>query len=416
DGTFLSSVQVGAIPDMLVFTPDGEKVLVANEAEPSTDYLNDPEGSVSIIDLRIGKSRFNYPPFQRGVANITQADVTTAGFTAFNSTPLDSSIRIFGVNATVAKDLEPEYITISADSQTAWVTLQENNAIGILDISQGAFTSLKGLGFKNHQLAGNSLDASDRDGAGGAGLINIANWPVFGMYQPDAIASYRYQGNTYLVTANEGDAREYTALTEERRISALTLDATAFPNAAALQSNAQLGRLNVTNTRGDTKGDGDFDALYVFGARSFSIWDAQVTQVFDSGNQFEQRTATALPTFFNSNHDSNASFDTRSDNKGPEPEGVVIGEMFGGAYAFIGLERVGGIMVYDISNPVNPRFVQYINNRNFAGNPGTGTAGDLAPEGLIFIPASQSPNGQPLLVSANEVSGTVTIFQIQQAP
>ncbi|MBC7912110.1 MAG: choice-of-anchor I family protein, partial [Pyrinomonadaceae bacterium] len=248
DGTFLSSVQVGAIPDMLVFTPDGEKVLVANEAEPSTDYLNDPEGSVSIIDLRIGKSRFNYPPFQRGVANITQADVTTAGFAAFNSAPLDSSIRIFGVNATVAKDLEPEYITISGDSQTAWVTLQENNAIGILDISQGVFTSLKGLGFKNHQLAGNSLDASDRDGAGGAGLINIANWPVFGMYQPDAIASYRYQGNTYLVTANEGDAREYTALTEERRISALTLDATAFPNAAALQNNAQLGRLNVTNT------------------------------------------------------------------------------------------------------------------------------------------------------------------------
>jgi hypothetical protein len=261
DGNFLSAVTVGALPDMLTYTPDGKKVLVANEGEPNSYNMADsidPEGSVSIIDVKHGGAR------------VSQNDVVTAGFESFDSASLDPSIRIYGPGASVAQDLEPEFIAVSHDSKTAWVTLQEGNAMGVLDIRQGVFTRLIGLGFKDHSLAGNALDASDRDGPS----INIANWPVFGMYEPDAIASFRYRGQTYLITANEGDTRDYPGFNEESRVSALTLDPAAFPNAASLKTNAQLGRLTVTSVNGDTGGDGDYEELYVPGARSFSILDA----------------------------------------------------------------------------------------------------------------------------------------------
>lgn len=394
DGNFLNAVSVGAVPDMLTFTPDGNKILVANEGEPSSynqPTSVDPEGSISIIDL------------SSGVLGLTAASVTTAGFTGFNSqlsALVASGVRVFGPNATVAQDLEPEYITVSADSKTAWVTLQENNAIAILDLQTGQVTNIKPLGFKDHSLPGNGLDASDRDGS-----INIQNWPVFGMYQPDAIASFTVGGQTYLITANEGDARDYTGFGEERRVGAasLVLDPTAFPNAAALKAAAALGRLNVTATLGNPDGDGDFDQLYAFGARSFSIWSANGTLVYDSGDQLEQITATQVPASFNSDGTA-ANFDTRSDNKGPEPEGVTTGVIDGQTYAFIGLERVGGVMVYNVTNPTSPAFVQYIN-----------TPGDLAPEGVTFVAAEDSPTGKPALILANEVSRTTTFYEITTA-
>jgi hypothetical protein len=307
-----------------------------------------------------------------------------------------SSIRKYGPGATLAQDLEPEYIAISHDSKTAWVTLQENNALAILDIEAGVFTQLAGLGLKDHSQSGSGLDASDADGG-----INIANWPVFGIYQPDAIESYRVRGETYLVMVNEGDTRAFGGFNEESRVSALVLDPTVFPNAAILQQNANLGRLTVTNATGDDDGDGDFDRILVPGGRSFSIRTANGDLVFDSGDQFEQITAAQVPASFNSNGTA-ATFDTRSDNKGPESEGIVLGKAFGRTYAFIGLERTAGIMVYDVSDPLSPRFVQYLNT----------APDDISPEGLLFIKEEDSPNGKPLLVVSHEISSTTTIFEI----
>lgn len=403
DGNFINEVTVGALPDMIIYTPDGKKVLVANEGEPNSynqpDSV-DPIGSVSIIDLK------------RGTGRINESDVITADFSAFNSAELDSSVRIYGPNATVAQDLEPEYITVSHDSKTAWVTLQEGNAIGILDIDQGVFTDIVGLGFKDHSIAGNGFDGSDRDGSGNSPSTKIANWPVLGAYEPDAITSFRSRGQTFLVMANEGDTRDWPGFNEESRVSALPLDPTAFPNGAALKTNAQIGRLTVTRSTGDTDGDNDFDQIILPGGRSFSIRDEEGNLVFDSGDQLEQITAAAFPEFFNANNDDNDSFDTRSDNKGPEPEGIAIGEISGRTYAFIGLERIGGVIIYEITNPRTPVFQNYVNNRDFAGDAEEGTARDLGPEGIIFIRASDSPTGDPLLVVANEVSGTTTIYKI----
>lgn len=368
DGSLLSSVTVGSLPDMLTFTPDGTKVLVANEGEP--DGGVDPEGSISIIDL------------SGGVANLTDGDVSTADFTGFDAaTLIAAGVRIFP-GKTAAEDLEPEYIAVSDDNSTAFVTLQENNAIAVVDIATATVTEIQPLGTQDHSVAGNELDASDADGLAG----NLQTQPVFGLFQPDAIATFEINGQTYTITANEGDARD-----EDARISSLTLDPTAFPDAATLQLDENLGRLQVSTIDGDTDGDGDFDQLFSYGGRSFTIRDASGTIVFDSGNQLE---AIAF-----ANVSDPESLDGRSDNKGPEPEGVTVGVIDGRTYAFIGLERAEGVVVYDVTDPTAPTFVQFLTN-----------AGDSEPEGLTFISAADSPTGADLLVVANEDSNTISIY------
>ncbi len=397
EGTVLGSVEVGALPDHVTFTPDGSKAITANEGQPSDDYTVDPEGSISIIDISSG---------------VENAVVTTLGFTDFNvggarAAELPADVRIYGPNATVAQDLEPEFVAVTPDGTTALVTLQENNALAVIDLAVPTITTIYALGFKDHNAEGNGLDLSNEDGA-----INIANWPVFGMYQPDGIATFVVDGVTYAITANEGDARDYDGYSEEGEVSEMTLDADAFANAADLQIEANMGKAEVTLALGDSDGDGDYEALYLPGARSFTIWALDGSIVFDSGDQFEQITAELLPDDFNATNDENGSFDDRSDNKGVEPEEVAVGMVGDRLYAFIGFERLGGIIVYDISDPAAPTYVTYVNNRDFAGDPEAGTAGDLGPEGVKFIPAVDSPNGMPLLVVANEISGSTTVYQI----
>ncbi|MBE9197409.1 choice-of-anchor I family protein, partial [Synechocystis sp. LEGE 06083] len=417
-GNFLGKVLVGFLPDMVTFSPDGTKVLTANEGEPNEGYTVDPVGSVSIVDIT------------GGFTNLVAQTATFDSFNAQKADLLAAGVRLFGQifdengnfvrNSTVAEDLEPEYIAFNGEGTKAWVTLQENNAIAVVDIASATVEAILPLGFKDHSLPGNGLDASDRDGG-----INIQNWPIFGMYMPDSIASFTVGGQTYYITANEGDARnrpsdddifpspfdgEGDIFLEEARVKDLILDPTAFPNAAELQADANLGRLTVTTKFGDIDGDGDFDELYVFGARSFSIWDSNGNLVYDSGEDFERIVAESIPDFFNASN-SNNSFDNRSDNKGPEPEGVTVGTIDGRTYAFVGLERIGGVMVYDVTNPQVPEFIQYINPRDFTVDPESNLT-DSGPEGLIFIDAADSPNGKPLLVVSNEVSQTTAIFEV----
>jgi hypothetical protein len=231
---------------------------------------------------------------------------------------------------------------------------------------------------------------------------------VGGFYLPDSMGSYTVGGDTFLVLANEGDAREWSAYDEQARVSNLQLNSTAFPNRSALQnSTTGIGRLRTTTAHGAT----DVKQIYTFGTRSFSIRTAAGELVWDSGDQFERKTAELYPQHFNASN-SNNTFDDRSDDKGPEPEGIAVGEAYGRTFAFIGLERIGGVMVYDVTNPTSPTFADYVNNRDFSKPVTDVASGDLGPEGLIFIAPESSPNGKPLVVVANEVSGTTTIFQL----
>jgi hypothetical protein len=388
---------VGALPDMVAIGPGG-MAIVCCEGEPNDAYTTDPEGTVWSIDLR------------KGPAAATATEIT---FADYSKDDLHSRVvRVFGPGATGPQDLEPEYAAFSPDGRVAYVCLQENNAIAVIDVMSAKVMDVVGLGFKDHDKEKNALDVSNKDGA-----INMTTWPhLQGMFQPDAIATFERDGQAYLITANEGDARDYDGFSEESRVAKVELDPEAFPDAAAIQAEDKLGRLKITTTLGDEDGDGDFDELYSYGGRSFSIWrvrGAEMKMVYDSASDLELITAVTYPDNFNSTDDENDSFDDRSDDKGPEPEAITVGEIGGRTYAFIGLERIGGVMTFDVTDPLEPVYVDYVNTRDFSGDVEAGTAGDLAPEGLAFIPAVDSPTGEDLLAVAFEVSGTTTIFAIR---
>lgn len=434
NATFIKAVKAGALPDMVTFSPNGKLVIVANEGEPNDNYTVDPEGSITVIEIK------------RGTA---QDEGTQLSFVAFNNN-LDANVLI-GNNpspetTTAAQDLEPEYISVSEDNRWAFVSLQENNAIAKVSLrGDYEITDVMPLGFKDHSIASNSLDA-DRENE--APLLVTHNG-LFGRYQPDSIASYKVKGTNYIVTANEGDAREYIdgdiseancsaaaqndarsnttylwddeciVYKDEWKIEDLMEDeaphssATFSANAAAL--NESIPDLVVSPTLGYNAQTNSYDSLYAFGGRSFSIFNEDGELVFDSGNDFETITAERFPDVFNST-DNETEIDNRSDNKGPEPEALTLAEIGKNTYAIIGLERMGGFMIYDITDPMDVQFVDYINHRNYDVDPEAdmANAGDLAPEGMAFVTKKDSPTDHALLLIANEVSGTMVVYQLTE--
>lgn len=387
DGALVAAVEAGALPDMVTFTPDGAHVLAANEGEPSDDFANDPEGSVTILKVSDKSVR------TVGFSGLTKADF---GEDAHWPSPEGTS---------VAQDLEPEYIAVSPDGAIAFVSFQENNAMAVIDIETAEIERV--FAFKRKDWRTLAFDVSDKDDK-----IQLNAWPVLSMPQPDAIAAFEHDGQAYVVTANEGDARDYDGYSEETRVEDLTLDPTAYPNAAELQAETALGRLKTTTAKGDSDGDGDIDQIHAFGGRSFSIYAADGSLVFDSGDAFERILSERHPSWFNG-EGQESNRDNRSDDKGTEPEGVALGVVNGTRYAFIGLERMGGVMVYDLTDPAAPSFVDYLYYADPTGDAEAGTAGDVAPEGLTFIAAEDSPTGAALLVVANEVSGSVSVFEMK---
>ncbi len=397
-GVFQKQVTVGALPDMITFNKSGNKVLTANEGQPNDAYTVDPEGSVSIIDL------------SGGITNLTQANVKTLGFNQFNA--LETSLIASGVRktkstSTLSQDFEPEYITISDDDTKAWVSLQENNSLGLIDLINDSIIEVKALGTKNMNMLGNSFDASDV-----TQVALMSNWPIKAFHMPDAITNFTINGNTYLVMANEGDEKDYNGLKERTTVgnNATILDSSVFPNAAFLKQDYALGRLRITNLNGDIDHDGDYDELYCLGSRSFSIWNSTTNQmIFDSGDLFERLTLShpKSSAIFNADNGSNA-YKNRSRSKGPEPEGVAITKILDRFFAFISLERVGGVMVFEVTDPANPVFVDFNNTRDL-----NVFAGDHGPEVITFISKANSPDGKNYLVVANEISGTLSLFEVK---
>ena len=405
----LGNVTVGANPDMLTFSADGKTVLVANEGE-MVSMTSNPEGSTSIIDLSNG---------------VAAATVKTASFTAFNDKFAElrtEGVRLFD-GITVANDLEPEYISISPDGKTAFVTLQENNAIGILDIATGTFTDIVPLGLKS--WLGLPLDGTDN------GSYNpLTTLPVFGQYMPDGIGSFTgNDGKTYYIIANEGDDRNDFMSPDAVKLKDIgkyvdpasghnfSLDQELIAKYGNLLSTSVIGNLRISlapGNNGDIDGDGVIEQIQVYGARSFSILNADGTIIFDSGSQIEQ-FAASTGSFNSADPATSGIFvDTRSDNKGPEPEGIAIGQIGGKTLAFVGLERAGGaIMVYDITDPLHVSFVQSLHNPDDSkALSGDGAESGAGPEGITFVSSDASPNGHNLLFVSNEYAKTISLFEI----
>ena len=378
DGGFVAKYEAGVQPDMVTFSPNGNYILSANEGEPRDGYeATDPLGSVTVVDLK-------------------ENTVKTVTFeTIDRETALSNGILLKKDTAPSA-DLEPEFIAVSSDSKTAYVTLQENNAVAALDLTSGTWKYVKGLGFKDHSAEGNALDL-DQDGK-----IDIRNENVYGVYMPDGISVVTIGGKDYLITANEGDAREWGDYEN--------IDSDKLVLSDGEKAGKKIEFLDTAKTDGLEPGK-----TYILGGRSFSIWNADtLEQVFDSGDDFEVITAAEFPEYFNSGHDE-AGLDKRSHKKGVEPETVSVLETNGKIYAIVGLERMGGIMVYDISNPDKAAYADYLNVRGFSETvEDLSKLGDLGPEGICAISAEDSPTGNAMILVANEISGTVTVTQIEK--
>lgn len=418
---FIKNVTVGALPDMVTFSHDGAKVVVANEGEPNGDYSIDPEGTISIIDINNGTIADTALSINFQAYNNKQAELEAQGLVFAN--PTGRTINGNLINTTVAMDLEPEYVSISKDNKYAYVSIQENNALAIINLEDNSL-ELKGLGFKDWSNL--QFDASDKDGG-----VNFKSYPgLYGMYQPDTIASFSWKGANFIVSANEGDAREYffDASDEADCIAQGGLDYDAKDGCLAYidESRAEdlalaanfdylnnddndIGRLKVTTVKGDKNNDGQYESLYAYGARSFTIWDSNGLVVFDSGDQIARVTASVHGNAFNNNEDENKG-DTRSDDKGAEPEALTLGKVGDRLFAFVGLERMGTIMVFDITNPYNVKFQDYFYNRGL--EPSADISGDLAPEGMTFVPAAQSATNEALLIVGNEISGSIAVWEI----
>lgn len=375
NGQLINIHEAGIQPDMITYSPDGSLILTANEGEPRQGYeagTVDPKGSITALDTNTNQSY----------------DID---FTAFDSA--ESRATLVADNVIIKKDtapsvdFEPEYITISNDSLTAYVTLQEANSIATIDLTTKQVTRVDSLGFKDYSSGDNKVDLYKKDDA-----INITNTDEFlGIYMPDGISSYEVDGKTYLLTANEGDSREwgdYINEVEEKYG----------------ESESKIVTLNTD----DYDGFDDLSKKYLFGGRSFSIIDAStMTMVSDSNGEFEEITAKLLPEYFNCSNDD-ISFEDRSGKKGPEPEDIKTMIIDGKVMAFIGLERIGGVMMYDVSDPTNPTYVDYLNLRDFSDD----ISGSVSPEGLCTVSAKDSPTNKPMLIIANEVSGDVNVVEV----
>lgn len=378
DGNYLCHFEAGVQPDMITFTKDGKYALTANEGEPREGYDNgaDPKGSITVLTLN---------------NNITSSTVHTYDFSKFDNQRKDliNDGVILKKNTAPSLDLEPEYIAVTEDSQYAYVSLQEANSIATFNLSTMEWESIKGLGFKDHNAEGNELDLNKNS------KINIQKENVYGVYMPDGLASMTIDGVNYILTPNEGDAREWEEYTDIKEDT-----------------------INGSKKKVELLDNNEFDGLdsnktYTFGGRSFSIFRADdMSLVYDSGSDFERKVAELYPTIFNSNH-KELEIDGRSNKKGIEPEDVktlIIGNK---TYAFIGLERAGGLMMYDVSNPSNSKYVDYLNIRNMT-NGEINNGSDLGAEGISVIEAKDSPNGYPMVLVANEVSGTVSVMYINE--
>jgi len=413
NGKVLSSPDIlGVLPDSVTFAPNGTTALVAIEGQPvcakddpattakeDTDYskASDPEGGVSIVDL----------------TNPAAPVVKFAGFKQFNVAQMKAKgIAVSSVVNNVAKDFEPEFIT-AVDNKYAYVTIQEANAIGKLDIEAASFESVT-RAFES-KLSVTARDTSDRDS--GAGPRNYAN--VVGASQPDAIASFKVGSGHYFVTANEGDAREYTCLNDDQRGSSLKVDSRRFPNWSTLSASAALGRAKVNPTIGDRDGDGDIDTIHLRGSNSMTMYRNGIA-LWDSGELLDQIQIKAFGVAnINGSHSLSSDKSTmnyvgqdRSDDKGSEPEGVAVGMVGNTRVAILGLERMTALAVFDITQPRSPVFQEWLQMLPAKATPAKDVK-HWSPEGIVFVSADKSPSGKALIITSYELSGSISIHQIE---
>lgn len=398
NGVYRKQLSLGTTPDRMKFSPDNITLVIANEGIPDSTYSTDPNGSVNIINT------------SSGINFLTQADVKTVDFTLLDTTAYDPLIHIYNnAGQSPAQDLEPEAIAISPDNKKAYVVLQENNALAIIDLFTASLDTILGLGYLDYGVY--RLDPSDV-----ANQVNLASYPrLYGMHQPSDIEMFEDKGRYYLMTANQGAPRKYQGYDETVRVKNQPADPSKFSNLQPLLQDTLLGRLNITSAFGDRNGDGLHDSLLCFGSRSISILDSSGYETFNSRDEMALYIlGQNADSIFNSATDNNTSRKQRSDDMGSEPAAIAIGEVDGTPYSFTAHYQMGGIFIYHMMSPSNLAFETYQLDRNFSVPADDPMAGDLGPTDLEFVPANRTALGIAQLFVANHVSGTISVYQIGQ--
>jgi hypothetical protein len=406
----------GFQPDSVRGSNNNKYLLAACEGEPESDYSVDPEGSVWVYTLQNPAGEMLEFTVQGVASTKNTISIRELSFTQFNNVNLDPTVRIFGPGSTVAQDVEPEYIAFSPDDSYAWVCLQENNAIAKIDLNTLEIVSINGIPYYDRSQVGQGMDPTNDN------QIKIGTWPVLGMALPDSIFTFEQDGKFYLVSADEGDFRAYDAFDETSKVKDLTLDPVVFPNWQELQLKTNLGGLSVSQVGADPDSDGDVDQLYSFGGRGFSLFEitgGEFVHLYSSGGSFEQILKAVVPNYFNFNDDSNDSFDQRSQKSGAEPAGIYYQRYHGVPLLFVGLERISGFLMFDLTDITKPRFLQYATNRNFSvpfdeeNLENFSLVGDLHTEQVFVISENDSPlKGTPIVVTTNPVSGTTSLWAV----
>lgn len=422
---------VGYTPIEVKFTTDCETLVVVNRGDAGwtndTDFTSfvNPEGSVTVISSIV-----------RSGQTLTYT-VKTANFTNFNDQV--SALQQQGLHFvmqedsrnntyTLAQDIEPESLTFSSDRSIAYVCLQENNAVAILDLASATVTAIYGMGFKDFSLDTNAIDSNDND------KIEITKKPrgFYGLYQPDGVGTFSVEGNRYVVTANEGDSREYqlhdqVLFSEEVEGDFFVGKLTPSANSslyASIVDGGDLNGLRMSSAIGRNE-NGLYEAIYAFGGRSFSVYrqDAnQLTQVYDSGKVLAEEHVSRYRTWFNGqvspSKTVSQSFDSRSDRKGIETEAVHVATVGGDRILFLSNERTSTLFVFQMENPSSPELLATATNINtqLTGQEAydARTLGDADPEGLVYVPPSSSPvTGKAVLIVAGSYSGTVSLYEVE---
>lgn len=337
------------------------------------------------------------------VIDLTNQNVSHLDFTVFDSEAKRAELVQNGVilkkGTAPSVDLEPEYI--AANDKTAYVTLQEANAIAIVDLQTLSIENICSAGYEDYEKYPIDIDKKD------AAYRPVSYPSLRGIRMPDGISLFESNGKTYIVTANEGDSREWNEYLNEAECN--FGKGQTSPSGKITAENSGLTGKVVFFDQNDYEGlNSEYD--YLFGGRSFTVYcvdGSGMKEVYTSGNELEAKTAAYFPQYFNCSNDS-AEIDDRSGKKGVEAESVTIGTVGEKTYAFIGLERIGGVMAYDITNPDKILFANYINSRDFSKD----IAGDVSPEGLCMISASESADGNAYLLASCEVSGTVAAYKL----
>ena len=417
DGSIEGLTSTGYHPDMVAISSTGI-VAVANEGEYSWNGNGDSPAAVSAN--------------QNGSVSLYNLSAVTAGdFTAAASVSevnVDfTATTLTGVRYGTAGEIEPEYVAFDASGDAIFVGAQENNTIFHLD-GLAAFIASPGTpAWEVHPLGSVQYTADVTNNDNAANIDTL----IKGLHMPDAIAVFDQGGKTYVVTADEGDARPddsditrastYDDVLSEIATTPIYDDGGGAVTQQELfdlvKSKNELGRLNILVDQSTEGGAGTvLTDIVAMGSRGITVWEynssqSSLTRV--SHLPLESFLLAQDPTRHNSNDGGDpAALDARSDDKGPEPEAVAIANIGGTNYAVVGCERQNGVVLVDLSNPAAPVAVSYINNRDNAL---------ISPETAQFVPAAASPTGAGLAIFGYEgisddgIKGGIGIYSLETA-